>query len=144
MPDGTSPLPPAQEQAQAIMRQWMEAHSRPSSDGGGFAALGGLSAAAGAGEFTIAPETANAIIDQLRIVQDSAIRMGRDFSQFTWEAPLGGGYAQQVSAFDRQLADSAQEKLTTFSAEIDTIIQAVAASMAHYRSADEGNADHFH
>lgn len=150
MPEGTPPLTPAQQQAQEKMRQWMEAQNQTPNTGplGGIFQLGAtvqsLVAAAGAGQISIAPDVGDAIIKQLTSVQDSAETMVRDTGQVALRAPLGGGYAEQISEFNEQLAtggpNSAKEVLTKFSKEIDVLKQAVAASMANYGRTDTGNA----
>ncbi|SDH90703.1 hypothetical protein SAMN05192558_103371 [Actinokineospora alba] len=151
MPEGTPPLTPAQQQAQEKMRQWMEAQNQtPAGSGplGGIFQIGAtvqsLVAAAGAGQISIAPDVGDAIIKQLAAVQDSADVMSRDARRVALRAPLGGGYAEEISRFNEQLAsgggNSAQEVLTKFIKEIDALKQAVTASMANYGRTDSGNA----
>lgn len=151
MPDGTPPPTPEQQQAQEKMRQWMEAQNQtPATPGpfGGLVEIGAtvqsLVAAAGAGQISIAPDVGDAILKQLTSVQDSADKMGREVFQVARRAPLGGGYAEEISKFNEQLAvggpNSAQEVLTKFSQEIEVLKQAVTASMANYGRTDTGNA----
>ncbi|MGQ0838299.1 hypothetical protein [Actinokineospora sp.] len=151
MPDNTPPLTPAQQQAQDKMRHWMEAHDHtPTIPGpfGNFSAIGttvhNLLAAAAAGQLAIAPDTADAINKQLTAVQDSAELMVQRARRVSRRAPLGGGYAEEISSFNMQLAaggtNSAEQVLTKFSKDIEVLKQAVAASMANYTDTDTGNA----
>jgi hypothetical protein len=147
MPDGT-PLTPEQ-QAQAKMAEWMATHSTttdtPGPFGGLFDIAKDLMAAVGAGQLAIAPDTGAAINKQLTAVQDIAEEIMRGTHQLVDEAPFGGGFAEEISRFNQQLAagstNSAKDVMNQFSQELEVLKQAVTASAANYSHTDDGGAD---
>ncbi|HEV2780722.1 MAG TPA: hypothetical protein VGX25_15135 [Actinophytocola sp.] len=106
--------------------------------------VSGLYGAATSGALKVDPTTGETTLRFLNQVQDMVDAMLRRSDEVGVKTPLGGGFAEEVGAFNQRLASggprSAKEVLTTFRRELEELKAAVAASMAAYRSTEAGNA----
>ena len=146
MPDG-SPGP----QAADGMADWLDQNRPVPTDSGPLDALGragltaqNLIAAAGAGAIAVSPDTGQAVLKQLDMVQDEARLLIQHVRLAGVDPRLGGGYAEQVSRFLQDAAvgqaGSAEEILTKFNEEIDQLKTAVKQSIDNYHSMDQQGA----
>jgi hypothetical protein len=144
MPDGSQqPLDPAAQRAQEQMREWKE--KQHEGEGGGWWStigntIGDMMAAAEAGAFAVSPDTGAAIIKQLNAVKDQVDEMQTVGSLAAFSQRLGGGYAQDIATFNKQVTDEGLgAMLRQFSGELDQLKAAVQKSMGNYSASDSGN-----
>ncbi len=96
------------------------------------------------GSLKVDPHTGEATLKFLAQVQDVVDTMRRRTGDVGTRTPLGGGFGEQVGAFNQGLADgapgSAQDVLETFSRELDLLKDTVRRSMESYVATDGANA----
>ncbi|MCT2582621.1 hypothetical protein [Actinophytocola gossypii] len=92
------------------------------------------------GNLRVDPVTGAATIDAIRSVRDQ-VDILRRLAQADGNG-LGGGYARQVEAFNKEWALEGTEVLDRFSEQLDRLGEAVAQSMSTYLAADESGAAH--
>lgn len=96
------------------------------------------------GQFAITPEASEVITKQLTAVQDTVEKLMRGAEGLCWLPALGGGFAQEIGMFNERLAagepNSAQEVLTGFRREIETLKEDVASSVRNYQRDDSSGA----
>jgi hypothetical protein len=106
--------------------------------------VAGLFGAATSGAIRVDPTTGETTLKFLNQVRDMVDRMIRQSDEVGVKTPLGGGFGEQIGAFNQRLAlsgpGSAKENLLAFRRELDQIRAAVRESMAAYRRMDRGNA----
>jgi hypothetical protein len=100
--------------------------------------------AATSGALQVDPSTGETTLKFLNEVQSLAAKALGQVNQVSVKTPLGGGFANDIGAFNQGLAiggpNPAQEVLARFTAEIELLKEAVAKSMESYRRTDSGNA----
>jgi hypothetical protein len=145
MPDGSQqPVDPAAQRAQEQMRDWKEQQHQGDPAGGWWDTIGNtigdMMAAAEAGAFAVSPDTGAAIIKQLTAVQDQVTELQHTgaFASFT-KLRLGGGYATDIAAFNRQVTDETGPLLQQFAEELELLKTAVGKSVAKYTATDAGS-----
>jgi hypothetical protein len=108
------------------------------------ASLDTIYGAATSGALRVDPQTGDATLKFLSEVQELADKMGRQINQVAVRTPLGGGFGEEVGAFNQQLAssgpNSAQDVLAKFSDELKSLSEAVAMSIKSYQAMDGANA----
>ncbi|HET9139892.1 hypothetical protein [Actinophytocola sp.] len=98
--------------------------------------------AAASGTLKVDPQTGETTLKFLSDVAELTERMRRSGAGLAVKTPLGGGFGEQVGAFNERLAaggpHSFQEVLATFSRELEMLKEAVTRSIEAYRTADGG------
>ncbi|HEV2779169.1 MAG TPA: hypothetical protein VGX25_07160 [Actinophytocola sp.] len=144
MPDPT----PEQLEAETEMQEWLEQHEQVTKDPLGFGQIGdtvqNLIAAAGAGQFAVAPDIGDAIIKNLTDVQQQAVAIRQRAQRAATHPQLGGGYAELVSRYVQGIAEgqagSAEEVMVAFGQQVQQLKDAVATSMESYSATDASSA----
>jgi hypothetical protein len=115
----------------------------PSSNRAG-ASLDTIYGAALSGALKVDPQTGDTTLKFLTEVQNMTAKMLRQTNNAAVRTPLGGGFAQEIGAFNQQLAaggsNSARDLLLKFSAELEQLKTAVAESMKSYAATESANA----
>ncbi len=108
------------------------------------ASLDTVYGAAASGALKVDPQTGEATLKFLSDIEDLTAKMSRQLGRVGVATPLGGGFGEEVGAFNQGLAtagpDSAQELLAKFTGELKRLKQAVALSMKSYQDMDGANA----
>ena len=108
------------------------------------ASLDTIYGAALSGALKVDPQTGDTTLKFLDEVQNMTAKMLRQTNNVAVRTPLGGGFAEEIGAFNRQLAaggsNSAREQLLKFSAELEQLKTAVAESMKAYAATESANA----
>jgi hypothetical protein len=92
------------------------------------------------GSLKVDPHTGEATLKFLSQVQDVVDTMRRRTGDVGIRTPLGGGFGEQVGAFNQGLAGGAEDVLEAFSRELDLLKDTVRRSMESYVATDGANA----
>jgi hypothetical protein len=115
----------------------------PSFDKAG-ASLDTIYGAALSGALKVDPQTGDATLKFLDEVRNLTAKMLGQTNNVAIRTPLGGGFAEEIGAFNQQLAaggsNSARELLLRFSEELEALKTAVAESMKSYVATESANA----
>lgn len=104
-------------------------------------ALETIYGAATSGSLRVDPHTGETTLRFLGDIQELTEKMRRAGHGAAVRTPLGGGFGEEVGAFNQRLAaDSSQDILARFGQELEQLKEAVTMSMASYRRADGGGA----
>ncbi|GAA2692132.1 MULTISPECIES: hypothetical protein [Actinosynnema] len=105
------------------------------------AALTAVSRANEAKELALDPDAVNKMITRLKDMQDSLDKLDRRSDRLVYKMPLGGGYADEISALNQQVGLQAVDSLPKFNKAITELIEQLERSRASYRAIDEGTAN---
>ena len=101
--------------------------------------------AATSGALQVDPQTGDATLKFLSDVEELTVKMSRQLGKVGVPTPLGGGFGEEVGAFNERLAtagsNSAQELLAKFTEELGRLKEAVTLSMQSYQDMDGANAN---
>jgi hypothetical protein len=96
--------------------------------------------AAASGTLKVDPQSGETTLKFLDDVRELTERMRRSGANVAVRTPLGGGFGEEVGAFNERLAaggtHSFQDVLATFTRELEMLKEAVTRSMEAYRNAD--------
>jgi hypothetical protein len=108
------------------------------------AALETVFGAATSGALKVDPTTGEATLKFLNDVQELTDKMGRLAKDAGIPTPLGGGFGEKIGNFNQQLSaggeNCAQDILSKFSHELESMKEAVSMSMRNYLEMDGDNA----
>jgi hypothetical protein len=108
------------------------------------ASLDTVYGAATSGALEVDPETGDATLRFLGEVAELTSTMLSQASEVGVKTPLGGGFGDEIGAFNERLAtggsSSAREVLTKFSEELELLKTAVSESMKSYAATETANA----
>lgn len=114
------------------------------SEGKAGAFLDTVYGAATSGALQVDPHTGEATLKFLNDIQELTGRLSQQVRRVGVTTPLGGGFGEEIGAFNRRLgaggSNDAQELLARFGAELEQLKNAVAASMKSYQAMDGANA----
>nr|WP_157528631.1 hypothetical protein [Kibdelosporangium sp. MJ126-NF4]CTQ94549.1 hypothetical protein [Kibdelosporangium sp. MJ126-NF4] len=143
MPEGSQqPVDPRSQHASEKMDDWNAQHPDGSGGwlGGIFNTVNDMMAAANAGAFAISPDVAQEVVKQLTKIQDQVADMKMSGLLGGTDQRLGGGYATDVAAFNKQVnAEGPGKLLDQFTEQLAQLKEAVSKSIANYSRSDSGN-----
>jgi hypothetical protein len=100
--------------------------------------------AATSGALKVDPTTGDATLKFLNDVQELTDKMARLAKEAGIPTPLGGGFGERIGNFNQRLStggeNCAQDILTKFSQELESMKEAVSMSMRNYLEMDGDNA----
>jgi len=114
------------------------------SEGKAGAFLDTVYGAATSGSLQVDPQTGNATLKFLSEIEALTDKLGQSLRDVSVPTPLGGGFGEEIGAFNRQLAaggpNSAVDLLAKFSEELRLLKETVAMSIRSYQAMDAANA----
>lgn len=104
------------------------------------AAVVAVSRANEAKALALDPEAVDKMISQLSKMETTLERMSLKSNHLTMGMPLGGGYAEQISAANQKIGEQATDSIPKFQKVIRELIEQLEKSRASYRVIDDATA----